>query len=47
MLLSWPMNDALELVEVVGGVKVAQRGGDESIRTDLPLLESTDVNSLP
>lgn len=35
---------AVELTTVFGATEVALRGGDESIRSNLPDLEATDAN---
>ena len=46
-LLSQRSHTALQLTLVFGAVEVALRGGDESIRADLPDLEATDANFMP
>src|ERR1700681_871672 len=36
-----------QLTLIIGTIEVALRGGDESILSNLPKLEATDVNPMP
>src|ERR1700676_2494835 len=45
--LSWLLRTAPQLTLIIGTIEVALRGGDESILSNLPKLEATDVNPMP
>ena len=45
--LSWLLRTAPQLTLIIGTIEVALRGGDESIRSNLPTLEAADANAMP
>ena len=41
------LGSLIQLAAIIGCIEVTPRGGDESIRSNRPRLEATDLNSIP